>query len=57
MILTLALAFPLFAWMVVVDVLHLSKTLEDVLKVVAGPLILVGVLAAWPQLAIPGDQP
>jgi hypothetical protein len=57
MILILALAFPLFAWMVVADVLHLSKTLEDVLKVVAGSLILVGFLAAWLQLALPGDQP
>lgn len=56
-ILILALAFPLFAWMAVADVLHLSKTLEDVLKVVAGTLILVGFLAAWLQLAIPGDQP
>jgi hypothetical protein len=57
MILILALAFPLFAGMVVADALHLSKTVEDVLKVVAGTLILVGFLAAWLQLAVPGDQP
>jgi hypothetical protein len=57
MILILALAFPLFTGMVVADVLHLPKTVEDVLKVVAGTLILVGFLAAWLQLALPGDQP
>ena len=42
---------------VVADALYLSKPLEDVLKVVAGSLILVGFLAAWLQLAVPGDQP
>jgi hypothetical protein len=56
-ILILVLAFPLFVVMVVLDFLHASKTLEDGAKIVAGTLILVGILAAWLQLAIPGEQP
>jgi hypothetical protein len=43
----LALAFVLFAAMVVLDFAHGSKTAEEALKVVAGTLILVAFLAAW----------
>jgi hypothetical protein len=57
MLVILALAFVVFAMMVVVDFLHLSKTVEDALKVVAGTLILVGFLAAWLQLSTPGGEP
>lgn len=53
----LALAFPMFVTMVVLDVLQAAKTLEDALKMVAGTFILVAVLAAWLQLATPGEQP
>lgn len=49
--LTLGTAFALFTGMVVVDVLHWSKTLEDGLKVLAGTLILVGFVAARLELA------
>jgi hypothetical protein len=52
----LGVAFGLFAAMVVVDVLHLSKTVEDALKVVAGTLILVGFLAAWFDTANAGGE-
>jgi hypothetical protein len=54
MLTILAAAFVLFAAMVVVDFLHLSKTVEDALKVVAGTTILVGFLAAWLEVSIPG---
>jgi hypothetical protein len=47
---TLGTAFALFAAMVVVDVLHWSKTIEDGLKVVAGTLIFIGFLAARLEL-------
>jgi len=47
MVLVLAQAFVVFAAMVVLDFLHLSKTAEDALKVVAGTMILVAFLAAW----------
>jgi hypothetical protein len=40
---------------VALDFLHGSKTLEDGMKIIAGTLILVGVLAAWLQLVTPGD--
>jgi hypothetical protein len=53
---TLALAFGLFAIMVVVDFLHWSKTLEDGLKVVSGTLILIGFLSARLELVGPGRQ-
>ncbi len=43
--------------MVGVDFLHLAKTVEDALKVVAGTLILVGFLAAWLQVSTPGGEP
>jgi hypothetical protein len=54
MLTILAVAFVLFAAMAVVDFLHLSKTLEDALKVVAGTMILVGFLAAWLEVSTPG---
>jgi len=47
MVMILAVAFGLFAAMVVLDFAHVSKTAEDAFKVVAGTLILVGFLAAW----------
>jgi hypothetical protein len=50
MVRILTLAFALFAAMVVVDILHLSKTVEDVLKVLSGTLIVVGFLAACFQI-------
>jgi hypothetical protein len=56
MLTILAAAFALFAAMVVVDFLHLSKTLEDALKVVAGTMILVGFLAAWLEVSTPGGK-
>jgi hypothetical protein len=56
MLTILALAFLLFATMVVVDFLHLSKTLEDALKVVAGTTILVGFLAALLEASAPGGR-
>lgn len=46
-VLILAAALGLFAAMVALDVAHGSRTAEEVLKVVAGTLILVGFLAAW----------
>jgi hypothetical protein len=42
--------------MVVVDFLHLSKTLEDALKVVAGTTIVVGFLAAWLEVSTTGGK-
>jgi hypothetical protein len=50
----LALATPLFIVMLIADFYHLSKTLEDGVKIVAGTLILVGFLAAWLQVSNPG---
>jgi hypothetical protein len=47
MVTILTLAYALFTTMVLVDFFHLSNTIEDALKVVAGTFILVGVLAAW----------
>jgi len=44
--LILAVAFPLFAGMVVLDFAHAWGVVEDAFKVVAGTLILVGFLAA-----------
>jgi hypothetical protein len=57
MLVILTLAFAVFATMVVVDFFHLSKTVEDALKVVAGTLILVGFLAAWLEVSTPGGAP
>lgn len=56
MLTILAVALALFSAMVVVDFLHLSKTLEDALKVVAGTTILVGFLAAWLEVSTPGGK-
>jgi hypothetical protein len=56
MLTILAAAFVLFAAMVVVDFLHLSKTLEDALKVVAGTTIVVGFLAAWLEVSTTGGK-
>jgi hypothetical protein len=53
-VLILAVASGLFALMVLADTLHVSKTLEDALKVLAGTLILVGFLAAWLVTPTPG---
>lgn len=53
----LALGFVLFSGMVVCDVLYLSKTVEDVLKVLAGSLILVGFLAARLEVDSHGGEP
>lgn len=55
--LILAVAFAIFAGVVVLDVLHWAKTLEDVFKVVAGTLIFVGFFAARIQLAELGLAP
>jgi hypothetical protein len=55
MALVLGLAFSLFVGMVALDMTHLSHTVEDSLKVVAGTLILVGFVAA--RLEIDGSAP
>ena len=52
MMLTMAAAFGCFSVMVVYDVMHWSKAIEDSLKVVAGTLIVVALLAAYFDPAI-----
>jgi hypothetical protein len=54
---TLGTAFALFAVMVVADLLHWSKTVEDGLKVMAGTLIFVGFLAARLELRAAAPVP
>lgn len=53
MVLTMAVAFACFCVMVVLDVRHSSKAMEDTFKVAAGTLIVVALLAAYwdPALA------
>ena len=52
MVLTMGVAFACFCVMVVVDVTHSSKTIEDAFKVAAGTLIVVALLAAYWDPAI-----
>jgi len=52
MVLTMGVAFACFGVMVVIDVMHSSKTLEDTFKVAAGTLIVVALLAAYWDPAI-----
>lgn len=47
MVICLATAFVLFAAMVVLDYTHASMAVEESLKLVAGTLIVVGLLAVW----------
>jgi hypothetical protein len=47
MVLFLAMAFGLFAALVVLEFTHLPRATEEVVKVVGGTLTLVGFLAAW----------
>jgi hypothetical protein len=47
MVLTMGVAFACFCIMVVLDVTHSSKTIEDAFKVSAGTLIVVALLAAY----------
>jgi hypothetical protein len=51
MALVLGVAFPLFVGMVVLDMTHLSDTVEDSLKVMAGTLILISFVAARLEIA------
>jgi hypothetical protein len=59
MVLTMAVAFACFSVMVVVDVMHTSKTIEDALKVAAGTLIVIALLAAYwdPALSAAAARP
>jgi hypothetical protein len=52
MVLTMSVAFACFCAMVVMDVRHASKAIEDTLKVAAGTLIVVALLAAYWDPAI-----
>jgi hypothetical protein len=47
MVLMMGVAFACFCIMVVLDVTHSSKTIEDTFKVTAGTLIVVALLAAY----------
>jgi ABC-type uncharacterized transport system permease subunit len=55
-VLILAVAFPLFVGMVVLDFAHAWGAVEDAFKIVAGTLILVGFLAAWLDTTTPGGR-
>jgi len=52
MVLTMGVAFAVFCAMVVYDVMHWSKVIEDTCKVTAGTLIVVALLAAYRDPAI-----
>jgi hypothetical protein len=47
MVICFATAFGLFAAMVALDYTHVSMAVEESVKLVAGTLILVGLLAVW----------
>jgi len=53
MVLTMGVAFACFCGMIVYDVMHWSKAVEDTFKVAAGTLIVAALLAAYwdPALA------
>jgi hypothetical protein len=59
MVLTMGVAFAVFSAMVVYDVMHWSKVIEDTCKVTAGTLIVVALLAAYrdPAIARRRDAP